>query len=417
MGDKKRTRQYTYEVLGLQPLSKAFGTSMLAKAGVYDSIMKQYGSSTTSSFLVKSGIYDSVMKQYGRRTGAISFLEPQKSVYAGVLSSVKTGSLFGESFFSSYTTAALRLNAFRDGGSIAAGADPFWKKGAATAAVYGSVLEAAGFDKLSSGIFPLARGVAASDWFPGLLDSFTTPLAPGLPRHAEELADLLLPPNLQGFSSSEWSRLIDITTEAGIGLMWAPRAEHLRALLAEEDREGRYAYLLRHQDELLDELSTGMGEVTEEALQDLVRLGMRAIECARAGLWEGALALATNVLYSAMEEHGIDWYRQQFHGVRDHHSNQPIQGITGPGPTVRFVLSNIPMPERRVGIFELGTHLVTRPMSHVFKNSEQVQGQHNRHAVCHNASYTSLRKEYVLPAMLNMHALLRVLDETMSDDG
>ncbi len=31
--------------------------------------------------------------------------------------------------------------------------------------------------------------------------------------------------------------------------------------------------------------------------------------------------------------------------------------------------------------------------------------------------YASVRQEYVLPALLNMHALLRVLDEKMSDDG
>lgn len=418
MGDKKRTEPNAYEALGLQPLFEAFGTSVLAKSGVFDSITKRYWNSTGSLFMAKSGAYDSALKQYGRGIGALSFMEPQRSTSVGVLDSVKPGSLFGESFFSSYKTAALHLDAFW--GSSRVGfwrADPFgWGKGAVTTGVYGGVLKTAGLDQLNGGIFPLARGAAASVWLPGLLDSFTAPLAPNLPHRAEELANLLLPPNLQGFSSGEWSQLIDITTNDGIGLMWAPSARHLRALLAEDSREGRYTYLLQHQDELLDELSAGMQEVTEGPLQDLVRLGLRTIECARAGLWEGALALATNVLYSVMEEHGIEWYRQEFRSVRDH-NNQPIRGINGPGPTVEFVLSNVPMPERRVGIFDLSAHLVTRPMSHVFKNSALVQDQHNRHAVCHEASYTSLREVYVLPAMLNMHALLRVLDEKMSNEN
>ncbi|MFF6881323.1 hypothetical protein ACFY9S_39425 [Streptomyces sp. NPDC012474] len=402
----------------ITPLFKAFGTSVLTKSGVFDSITKQYGNSTGSLFLAKSGVYDSVLKQYGRGIGALSFLEPQRSISLGVLDSVKLGSLLDESFFGSYKTATLGLDAFRGSGSVGSWeADPFgWGKGPVTTGIYDGVLKAAVLDQLSGSVFPAARGAAASVRLPGLLDSFTAPLAPSLPRRAEELADLLLPPNLQDFSSSEWSQLIDITTDAGIGLMRAPSAGHLRALLGEDSREGRYAYLLQHQDELLDELSAGMQEVTEEPLQDLVRLGMRAIECARAGLWEGALALATNVLYSAMEEHGIEWYRQEFRSVRDH-NNQPIRGINGPGATVEFVLSNAPMPERRVGIFDLRTHLVTRPMSHVFKNSALVQDQHNRHAVCHEASYTSLREVYVLPAMLNMHALLRVLDEKMSEDS
>ncbi|CAL9332666.1 hypothetical protein [Streptomyces sp. enrichment culture] len=418
MGDKKRRQPTTYKALGLQPLFKAFGTSVLAKSGVLDSVTKRYVNSTGSLLMAKSGVYDSVLKEYGRGMSALSFLEPQRSISVGVLDSMKPGSLLGESFFGRYKTTTLGLDAFQSSGSIASwGADPFgWGKNTVTTGVYGGVLKAAGLDQLSGSIFPATRSPAASVWLPGLLDSFTAPLAPSLPRRAEELADLLLPPNLQGFSSSEWSQLIDITTDAGIGLMWAPSAGHLRGLLAEDSREKRYAYLLQHQDELLDELGAGMQEVTEEPLQDLVRLGMRAIECAKAGLWEGALALATNVLYSAMEEYGIEWYRQELRTVRDH-NNQPIRDFNGPGPTVDFVLSNVPMPERRVGIFDLRMHLVTRPMSHVFKRSALVQGQHNRHAVCHEASYTSLREVYVLPAMLNMHALLRVLDERMSDNS
>lgn len=414
MGDKKRTQPTTYKLLGLQPLMKDFNSSFWGKSGVFDSITKQYGRSIGVPVAVKSGVFDSVLQLYGRSI-VPSVLGSRTLVSVGVLDSMKSGLISG-SLSGKHGAGVLGLTAAQNGSKCS-----YWTAvpsgpGSAGVGLYGDVWKAAGFEQFRDSFVSPFRGLADSLRSPGWPDSFTAPLAPGVARRAEELADYLLPANLQGFSGSEWSRLIDFATEDGIGLMWAPGTEHLRGLLAEGDREGRYAYLLQHQDELLDELSAGLQEVVEEPLQDLVRLGMRAIECARAGLWEGALALATNVLYSAMEEHGIAWYRQEFRGVRDH-NGQPIHGSNGPGSTVQFVIGNIPMPERRVGIFDLASHLVTRPMSHVFKKSELVQGRHNRHAVCHEASYTSLRKEYVLPAMLNMHALLRVLDENMADDN
>ncbi|MFE6127016.1 hypothetical protein ACFQ6Q_01885 [Streptomyces sp. NPDC056437] len=55
-------------------------------------------------------------------------------------------------------------------------------------------------------------------------------------------------------------------------------------------------------------------------------------------------------------------------------------------------------------------------MSETFARSDTVQGKHNRHAICHTASYTSIREEYMVPALLNMHSLLRGLDEKMAQD-
>ncbi|MEU5525170.1 hypothetical protein ABZ759_32230 [Streptomyces sp. NPDC047860] len=45
-----------------------------------------------------------------------------------------------------------------------------------------------------------------------------------------------------------------------------------------------------------------------------------------------------------------------------------------------------------------------------------MKDQHNRHAICHTASYDSFRVEYLIPALLNMHSLLRGLDETEDDE-
>ncbi|MFE5038662.1 hypothetical protein [Streptomyces sp. NPDC056683] len=83
------------------------------------------------------------------------------------------------------------------------------------------------------------------------------------------------------------------------------------------------------------------------------------------------MAIATNVLCSATETHGIRWYREEFKGARDR-NNQPTQGMNGPNPTVQFVLNHVPVPERWVGIFELSAHLVIRPMADTFQKSTLV---------------------------------------------
>ncbi|MBZ6093714.1 hypothetical protein KVH02_36390 [Streptomyces olivaceus] len=267
-------------------------------------------------------------------------------------------------------------------------------------------------DRLS-GIIPASR-VNISDLVPNLFEDLLRPLSPNVPGLAERLAELFFPPNLQGFSETEWAQLIGMVTDDGIGLMWAPGKRHLRALLDTSDREGRYAYLHAQRADLFDEVDTGLDEVQHEDLADLRELGTRAVATARAGLWEAALALATNVVYTAMETQALDWYREEFKHARDDQGE--LLRPSGVGKTVTWVIDHVPLPPRSVGIFELRAHLVIRPLSATFAHSSTVKDKHNRHAVCHMASYDSFREEYLLPALLNMHSLLRGLDEKMAED-
>ncbi|MEU6885616.1 hypothetical protein ABZ918_10460 [Streptomyces viridosporus] len=273
-----------------------------------------------------------------------------------------------------------------------------------------SMALAAGFDRgaVLQGVIPSVASFRSD-----LFDWLRRPVAPGVPAQAEELAENLFPANLHGFSRTEWSQLIEICTADGIGLMWAPSAEHLRALIKASDRAARYAYLIQQQEAILEELRAGLAEVRHADLADLAALGQQAVACAEAGLWEGALALAANVLNTAMEIHGIAWYREEFKDVRDD-KNQPITGFTGAGATVGFVIRNVPLPQPWVGIFEMKPHLVVRPLSETFLKATDSQDTFNRHLVAHQSSYVSFRREFLLPALLNTHALLRGLDEKMT---
>ncbi|MCT6781932.1 hypothetical protein LXH09_35450 [Streptomyces sp. CS7] len=243
--------------------------------------------------------------------------------------------------------------------------------------------------------------------------AFTRRIADRVTKRASELADLLFPPNLQGFTKDEWDRLITLCTDDGVGMMFAPSTDHLHALLKAPDRAARYAYLMAHREAVLDEISDGLKSIEHEELQDLTGLAQAAVECAAAGHWEGALSIAANVSNTAVEQYAIDWYRKEFQGVRDAR-NTPITGVKGPGATLRYV-ADIPLPERKVGVFELRAHLTVRPLSSAFqKTGDRADTDiFNRNAVAHLSSYDSYREEFTLPVLLTMHSLLRGLNENL----
>lgn len=305
-----------------------------------------------------------------------------------------------------------------------ASADPFGVRACAAKTLDPlriSIRNVVGLDRMFALRLPesiILRGtpLAFPDWLGNVFGSLeVSPIARSLLAQAQRLAGVLFPPNLQDFDDQEWEHLINICTEDGIGMMWAPSSELLRALLQEPDRSGRYSYLLDHRPEVLRQLDEGLSNVTHGDLDDLTGLARVAVQCARQGAWEGALSLAGNVLNSAMEHHGIEWYRQEFSAqIRD------LRGHAGPGATLRRVDTAIPLPERSVGIFDLRAHLVLRSLKNVFadtKNGVTTQDTFNRHLAAHRASYDSYREEFTLPALLAMHTLLRVLNEAKEEAG
>ncbi|MFD9122870.1 hypothetical protein [Streptomyces bottropensis] len=328
MGEKRKPSNAwsVYGELGLFPGYESLAETIIRQSGITDTL-KQLNSSLGVLGTVKANYPAGPVAYSKHATFAVGRGAPANG---WLLRSILGPDPFGVHKYAVPASARKRIF------SEVLGADPFGlSKFAAPASVqlYGGMAKSAGASSFARGFQPKTNVI--DSLFSDLFDRVKAPLAPGLPQQAEKLADLLLPVNLQGFSDAEWEQLIGIAAEDGIGLMWAPSTRHLRALLAEPDRHGRYAYLLRHMDELLDELSVGLQEVTQEPLNDLVQLGSRAIECARAGLWEGALAVATNVLYSATEQHGIRWYHQEFRGVRDHNNSRSVRaaGPSTPPPT------------------------------------------------------------------------------------
>ncbi|MFJ4873269.1 hypothetical protein [Streptomyces sp. NPDC088757] len=290
--------------------------------------------------------------------------------------------------------AAGIMAAFRSSGILAATTDA-----ATRSPLFSSMLPPGG----------LTAFTGQSPWSGELFRVLDRPLAPRLPERAEDLAEHLFPPNLQGFTDREWTALIDMCGRDGIGVMWAPGGDLLRALLNLGERKDRYAYLIEHQNTVLDEIDASLEEISHTDLQDLTDLTRAAVTCARSGAWEGALALTGNILNTAMEHHGIAWYRTHFATVPQ------INGIHGPGAVLRHVDRHVSLPERTVGIFDLAAHLVRLSIHEVFADTLRTaittQDTFNRHLAAHRSSCDSYRREFTLPALLGAHCLLRALNE------
>lgn len=132
-----------------------------------------------------------------------------------------------------------------------------------------------------------------------------------------------------------------------------------------------------------------------------------------------ALALVMTVLNTTVENHGIAWYKDEF-ARYDPPKGQGVAGYAASaGSLIGYVISNVPLPQpwQSVGPFDIRPHLTVRPLAHTFTGGVPTQETCNRHLISHRASHQSFRKEFLVPTLLCLHALLRGLEEKMCDDA
>jgi len=114
-----------------------------------------------------------------------------------------------------------------------------------------------------------------------------------------------LPSNWQELDSDALHRAIDLATESGLCLVWAPREEIVVELVAAADHEGRQAVLVDRQVDVFDDLDQVLAEATafvapvHEQARDLAG---KAIAAARSGHHEAAQSLAAAALGLLLHE-------------------------------------------------------------------------------------------------------------------
>lgn len=216
-------------------------------------------------------------------------------------------------------------------------------------------------------------------------------------------AAFFLPANLSGLDNGDLSAVLDVAADDGLSLAWAPRTEIVRALLPLSTRAERHVLLCERRDDVLDDIDASLQIITHPELTDMVTLLSAASRTARAGFGEGAQALAGNVLDTTMKRHGNAWIRRSFpqaaYPKGGHHGtiSSALDGTDDWGDLT---------------LLQFKPYLVLAGMRNVF-GPGVTQDTFNRHLGAHEASPDTYRPEFVLPAILLAHSLLRVLNQDL----
>ena len=112
----------------------------------------------------------------------------------------------------------------------------------------------------------------------------------------------LIPVNLRGLVMEEVARLVDISTEQRMAVLWVPPIEVLRLLLDADDAVTRAAVLEKHVPVIVDACRVVLEETTHPRLAELVEFATDAVAAHEAGRTRAAQALATNVLDTVLTQ-------------------------------------------------------------------------------------------------------------------
>ncbi|GAA3660339.1 hypothetical protein ACG5V6_24215 [Streptomyces chitinivorans] len=221
-------------------------------------------------------------------------------------------------------------------------------------------------------------------------------------------AALFLPANLGGLDTEELRTILEMGGDDGLSLAWAPRTGIVKALLPLGTRQERYALLAERRDDVLDDIDASLRIVTHPELTGMVAILSAATRTARAGFGEGAQALAGNVLESAMSRHGNAWIRRSFPQVA-------YPSRAGHHGTIGSALDDAE-DWGDLTLLQFKHYLVVAGMRNAF-GPGATQDTFNRHLGAHQASPDTYRPEFVLPAILLAHALLRALNQDLERPG
>lgn len=116
------------------------------------------------------------------------------------------------------------------------------------------------------------------------------------------------PPNWEESPGQDVDDLADkaiaIIQEEGIPLVWVPRPEIVRALVGAADADARDTILLASRDDISDDCTAALTEITDAELVPLADLGAAALAALRDERAAPAQALATNVFDTLLRDMG-----------------------------------------------------------------------------------------------------------------
>ena len=207
-----------------------------------------------------------------------------------------------------------------------------------------------------------------------------------------------LPPNWSGDISIE--EAIDLAN-AGLPVVWVPRGTILAELAAAPDRSARMAVLQGRRDELREDASRVLSEVTSAELTGQLLLARRSLEAWAAGHHEAAQALAVAVSETVITKH----YAES-RGYRRYHEVKKAAAI------------DLDTFENN-SIAELRLMLAMAPVSSFYDSWYPNRGTPapealSRHVTVHYASPEHYSIDNALVAVLLQTSLLRAFQDVSS---
>jgi hypothetical protein len=205
-----------------------------------------------------------------------------------------------------------------------------------------------------------------------------------------ELRERAFPPNWTDFSMDEIKACVEFMDETGYSLVWVPRGEIVRELLATPvDR--REQVLVESAAAIMEDLDGALAEIRHTELIELRDHVADSVAAFRDGHPRAAQALATSVLTTAMHVHlGL----KRFKDARDEFSKRdPME--------VEVTLFKI------AAIYKTANRAVETYMG---KDDEPIPTIFNRHASTHRVSRIQYTKANAIAALLLVTSLLRELE-------
>ena len=132
-----------------------------------------------------------------------------------------------------------------------------------------------------------------------------------------------MPDNWQQFGLEDLHRLIELTAENAVAVVWAPRGDVVAELLEASTDEERDRILIGHRSEILEDLTAVVAETDPSALGGPVRAAGQAVDAARAGIDMAAQSLVGSTLtHFVNDKLGHERFDQARTQLRRHDPNE-----------------------------------------------------------------------------------------------
>lgn len=211
----------------------------------------------------------------------------------------------------------------------------------------------------------------------------------GLQRTAETARRRLLahfPDNWEGLESHQLIAATRLGSQSGINVLWVPRVEVIRQLLAVEDRE-RDSVLVAAEVDIFDDFAAQLREVAHPGLDHVPKLAAEAIAAHRDGHHAPAQALAAAALSRVV--HANFGYKRFADARIRFERDDPLHGVELP-------------------LFRISALMQT--FGRALHHTDHAAPGFNRHASTHAIAEDQYTEANSIAAMLLLVGLLRELD-------